>query len=465
MFNKPPTAVSMPQPQRLLPLLTTSLALLAYTLTLAPDYTWAYHSADSGDLITAAYTLGIPHPPGYPTYVWLGYALAHQPFGSPIIAVRFHLLSAISLALAAGLLTAVAQHLLRDFPPRTQLSASLTAGFLFAFTPLVWQQAIVAEVYALNAALLTAVLWTTLTRKPAWLVGLLAGLSSTTHLTSLLMWPLIAALLPRRDWPQAGAGLLLGLAPWLSLFWLGQSDSPVVWGDPTTLSGWWWLVSATLYRPNLFAAQDVAARLVGWWWLWGMAALGLVAWRLAPANQRRFVGLALSTAVLYLLYALGYAKPDALVLTLPALLLLNSCLAFLWTKGKNTAVLLPLILLALNWSPSPLTQSAQQPSPRQQVQATLPNLPPKAIVLTSGGDQTIFALWYFQHVEGWRPDLIIVDTDLFAFDWYRQRIQQRYPQLKALAEDDLPGFSDANQPDHPICTLTLTPEATAVCLP
>ncbi len=28
---------------------------------------------DSGDLITAAYLFGVPHPPGYPLYTFLGW--------------------------------------------------------------------------------------------------------------------------------------------------------------------------------------------------------------------------------------------------------------------------------------------------------------------------------------------------------------------------------------------------------
>lgn len=442
--------------QNLSPLLTAGLALLIYALTLAPDYTWAHHSADSGDLITAAYTLGIPHPPSYPTYVWLGHLLSHLPFGSAIIAVRFHWLSALSTAVSVALLTHLAQRLLPPAP-------ALLTGLMFAFTPLVWQQALVAEVYALNLLLVTAVVWATLTHRPPWLSGLLAGLSSTTHLTSLLLWPFLLWQLPRRSWPQAGLGILLGLAPWLTLFWLGQNDSPVIWGDPTTLSGWWWLVSGTLYRPNLFAItlSELGTRLLGWWWLWGLLGLAGLGLALAPTQHKKVMGGLWLTAVVYLLYALGYAKPDALVFTLPALLLLHACLPFVWEKVwqklRNTAVVLPLLLLALNWS---LVSLASQPSLRPPLQATLAHIPPDRLVLTSGGDRTIFTLWYFQHVEGWRPDLIIIDSDLLAFEWYRRQQQRQYPHLQQLTEDNLAAFTAANAP---LCTLTLTPVHQLAC--
>ena len=54
------------------PLALLIISFAAYYATLAPTITWAHDGADGGDLITAAYTLGVAHPPGYPTYVLLG---------------------------------------------------------------------------------------------------------------------------------------------------------------------------------------------------------------------------------------------------------------------------------------------------------------------------------------------------------------------------------------------------------
>ncbi|MBW2474999.1 MAG: DUF2723 domain-containing protein, partial [Deltaproteobacteria bacterium] len=45
--------------------------------------------------------LGVPHPPGYPTYTLLGWLFTRLPFGS--IAWRVNLLSSVSTAAAAAL--------------------------------------------------------------------------------------------------------------------------------------------------------------------------------------------------------------------------------------------------------------------------------------------------------------------------------------------------------------------------
>ncbi len=77
-----------------------SLAL--YLLTLAPTITWANAGTDGGDLITAAATLGVPHPPGYPLYITLGHLFAQLPIGD--VAFRLNLFSAVCMALAAALM-------------------------------------------------------------------------------------------------------------------------------------------------------------------------------------------------------------------------------------------------------------------------------------------------------------------------------------------------------------------------
>ena len=76
-------------------------ALVLYVSTAAPSLTWAHDGADGGDLITAAVTNGVPHPPGYPTYVTIGQVIARVPIGD--VAYRFNLFSAVCMALAAGL--------------------------------------------------------------------------------------------------------------------------------------------------------------------------------------------------------------------------------------------------------------------------------------------------------------------------------------------------------------------------
>ena len=126
-------------------------ALVLYLSTAAPSLTWAHSGSDGGDLISAALTNGVAHPPGYPTYVTIGQWVARVPFGD--MAYRFTVLSAVSMALAAGFTTLSILALSRR-PP-----VAILAGLFFATAPMVWGQATITEVHALNAAFVATIVY------------------------------------------------------------------------------------------------------------------------------------------------------------------------------------------------------------------------------------------------------------------------------------------------------------------
>ena len=459
------------------------MALLVYWLTLAPDLTAAHWGGDGGELITTTVTLGIPHPPGYPTYILLGKLFSFLPFG--IVAYRFNLFSAVAIALAAAVVTMSSYQLTAAWDYKSQTDtertlkrtevghtnmlqhvfslrrriafggfAAVAAGLTFAFSSLVWSQAVITEVYGLNLLFLALFLGTLLEKRPSPLTGLFLGLSITTHLTSLFMLPLALWFTLRQDWLKLGAGLLVGLLPLLALPLLAQSGSPVVWGNPVTWRGWWWLVSGRIYQANMLTlpAADMLPRLWEWGWLLlnqfsilGIVMLVIGFWLYARRGQVKLaVGLG-GTAVIYLFYAFTYRQADAIVLTLPALLLFVFLLLPVLQQMRGWALLLPLFLLLLNFNGQNLRDDVGL---RPSAMSIFQQAPPDAVIITQG-DPDLFALWYFHHVEGIRPDIAIVDDNLFAFDWYRQQIQAQYPDLVVPEEDDLAGFVKMNEGVRP----------------
>jgi len=181
------------------------MSLTIYLLTLAPGLTWAHDSADGGELAAAARILGIPHPPGYPTYVLLAHLFTLLPAGE--VATRTNLLSAVCAATAAAVLT---HSLARRGRP-----AAVSAGLALALSPLLWSQATVTEVHALNG-LFTVLLLAAATsgragRMAATLaavVGLAWGLSLGNHPTALFCVPLVIHALCRGTGRQRDADRL-----------------------------------------------------------------------------------------------------------------------------------------------------------------------------------------------------------------------------------------------------------------
>jgi hypothetical protein len=274
------------------------------------------------------------------------------------------------------------------------------------------------------------------------------------------MLPLALICRPVRYWPRLLAGTALGLLPYLFLPLLAQGDSPVVWSDPTHPAGWWWLVSARIYQPNLFSwpLNRWGMRLVSWAtafpaqfsWV-GLAVLVAGMFTHWPVH-RRFYLVAGTTVFAYALYAFTYDAPDAAVLFLPGLLLLSILLADGLYLLRGAALLLPLFLLVLNFAHLNLHNESL---PGRIAAEAFERLPEKALVITPG-NQTIFTLWYFHHVEEIRPDLILVDSSLFAFDWYRRRLGSQYTELTALQVDDVPAFRQAHS-HRPVCEVDLDP--------
>lgn len=436
-------------------LVAAMIALGVYLLTLAPDLTWANGATDGGELITASITGGIPHPPGYPTYVIIGKLFSLIPFGT--VAFRYNLLSAVSAAAAVGLLAAA----IGVYHGRRVSAPTATAVALcFGFIPLVWSQATVAEVYSLNLLFVAAFLLAWSRRGATGWSGVWLGLAITTHLTSLLLLPLLF-IGRREDRARVAGGMLVGLSPLLLLPLLALGDSPVMWGQPTDLHGWWWLVSGQLYSANLQLpnAERVLALLRA-------LALGPVAYlfigkgRIATPSaieepsfaHTRHSTLALATvATLYAAFALCYATADTAVLLLPGLMLIALLAAPFASRLGWALWLLPVLLVPVAYPSRNLSDDHQ---PRVLATTLLHDAPPGAILLTPG-DRTIFTLWYFHHVEGQRPDLIPVDANLFAFDWYRERLRVRYPEIFMPEQDNLDLFEQQNAHRRPVCRVGL----------
>jgi hypothetical protein len=437
-----------------------ALALAVYLATLAPTVTWAHHGVDGGDLMTAAATLGVPHPPGYPLYVLVGHAISRVPLPVGELALRFNLFSAVSAAGAAAVLARAISRLATPF-------AGLVGGLIFAFGPILWSQAVIAEVYAPHALLvsawLAALLLVSRGGKGELGAGFFWGLAWTMHLSSALLLPLALWWGSERaqTWRGRGrflVGLLFGLAPFLLLPALALRRPAVNWGNPTTLSRWWWLVSGALYRGYVFGLPlaDWPGRLAalaryavqGFTW----PGLALVLWgasQLARENRRLFLALMLS-AGLVTLYAVGYDATDSHVLLIPACMI---AALFLGVGGARLVqfaprlggfrwllLLVPLALLLTGWSDADLQADREAADFGIRV---MRDAPPDALIYT-GTDAHTFTLWYYRHAVGLRPDLTVVDRDMLAEEWY---------QVVLEAQDGRwPDMLDG----RPVCTLSRT---------
>src|SRR5262249_57959294 len=94
----PPSPELASRPSYLAALGVSLGALVLYLLTLSPSTAmW-----DTSEYIAAAYTFGLPHPPGNPLFVILGRTFSILPIATTV-AVRINILAAICSAVSAGI--------------------------------------------------------------------------------------------------------------------------------------------------------------------------------------------------------------------------------------------------------------------------------------------------------------------------------------------------------------------------
>src|SRR5215217_4777205 len=216
--------------------------LVLYLKTLAPTvlYLKDPNLLDAVMLQMQVSVLGITHPTGYPTYLMLTHLFTYLPFGDP--AYRVNLASAVYAALAVVAVYAAGLLLSR------RVVAAASGALALGLGTALWSQAVIAEVYTLNAlfvsvTIVALLLWREY-RKDRYLLlsAFLVGLCLTNHLTSGLLLPASLLFVALVDWRRlvdvrivlGSAWLfLLGLTPYLYLPIRAAMDPPIEANNPT----------------------------------------------------------------------------------------------------------------------------------------------------------------------------------------------------------------------------------------
>ena len=405
---------------------------------------------------------GVPHPSGYPTYCLLSRLWAVLPLGS--IARRFNLFSSVCAASSAGLLYDLLHRILgsQERSARTSRLLAAVVALTWASGRTLWSQALITEVYSLGILLVMVTLWLaaridSMSPVQEWLlVGIAVGVGIGAHLTNLWLVPTCAILLwpfrDRRKVLAAVLGGLVGLAVFAYIPLAASADPPVSWGDAHSWRGFWWLVSGRLYQGYVFSLplSALPLRLGAWLQDWsaqfspiGLALALLGLWDMLRRHERRWAWGTLSLALCSTVYALGYDTSDSYVYLMPCYAATAIWLAHGmgyaldevlqatpptrkraagWTM-LALAICLPLVNIVRLYPQLDISRDTEAAVWLADVTARLPD---HALVI-SGRDDHTFSLAYGQFVEGNRPDLIVVDGELWAYDWYRQQLARLHP--------------------------------------
>ena len=418
-----------------------SFVLVLYLRTLAPTvlYLDSPLLLDAPMLQMQVCVLGITHPTGYPSYLMLSHIFTYLPFGE--CAYRANLASAVYAALAVLVVFAAGYLLSR------RVVAAAVGALAFGLGTTFWSQAVIAEVYTLNAlfvalTLLTLLLWRE-RRGDRYLLlcAFLVGLSMTNHLTSGLLLPASFLFVALVDWRKLvdaklvlkGVGLfLLGLTPYLYLPIRAATGAPFKANNPTNFERFWYVVSGGNLRGGFFAfgPAELPGRLAFYWehllddFHWGLLVAGIVGFVVLILWDRAVAALLGFLFLGWLFHAIENNIPDVQLYFIPTYLVLALAMAtgfgLLLTEAEDLlarfsripkGAVLGVLSAALLLLPLPGVGEAYTRNDmsgdyrgREILEDVVDNAKPNATILHHRSN-----LWYMVLVEKRRRDLTLVD--------------------------------------------------------
>jgi len=192
------------------------VSFVLYFLTKAPTTSFW----DCGEFIASSYIMGVPHPPGYPTFILLGRFFSILPIAGDI-AVRINLLSVLgavaSVFMAFWLIVRIALGNKSEVPENWRKIAigvgALAGAIIMGFSATFWANAVESEVYTVSMflALLIhymALLWAEKINTPGndrklLLISFVLWFSVGIHLTTFLVMIPILVYLAYKDYKHA----------------------------------------------------------------------------------------------------------------------------------------------------------------------------------------------------------------------------------------------------------------------
>jgi hypothetical protein len=434
------------------------LAFAIYWLTLAPTL----QVADAGEQIAAAHFMGISHPTGTPLYLLLmKFWESGFPFGT--IAWRMNLLNALLSAVAVGILAQCFFRLSLHWGASRGRAGllSLCLSLTLAYSQTFWYESVAASSYVLHYFLV--ILWLTLMtrvilendKKALKYVCLVTGLALANHVLSLallalVVWTLLSLMMRREISAKQAFGWSLWLLPGLCFYLyipLRAASDPVInWGTPDSADRFLRYIlrkdyvmstyvtdARDLLEVFFFHARSFFAESTPFLPLLALVlAAGILIQKVKKADgvsrnpdgafHLALLGIALFVFNEFLLSLHGshldlfllkrYSAPGYIGLYFACAVLMA------WTLASCSRRVFPFLVVVVAFIPvSSLVWNFEKNDRSQNtllksyVEQLLSHLPAGA-TLYAEGDNHLFPILYFRLVEGYRPDIVLLNPRL-----------------------------------------------------
>lgn len=422
-------------------------------------------TGDSGEFITAAETLSLPHAPSFPLYMMSGKLFATLlPWGNPGYKTNVYsastaaatvtllaLVVLIWLAPSARLGESVPWRIFTGKPPWSPVFGGLAVAAVFGLTRSFWMNALVTEVFPLNTffAVILLLILVDLNAdffRRSVLFFFVLGLGVGNHQTLVFLapswlwiaWPRRGAWLAARPLAQLTAAALLGFSIYFVLPIRSAAEPPLNWGHPTTAQRFYRTIARKDYGSLSLATGETPER--------SFANTGRQLGRFLEQMRREAPWPILLVGLIGLGW--GWTKRDLFAQSVFLLFLISGPGFYLFSNLPMTNqsfgimgrfAILPMMSLAVGMSyftasglparwggVSPglsvifavflFLTNAQEAHAHRQTRmvwdygnAMLRTLPPKSMFFLDGGDDAFYSLAMLHYILGKRPDVRIHD--------------------------------------------------------
>lgn len=477
---------------------TSIIVFIIYLFTLAPSVI----QIDSGELATVQYTLGIAHPTGYPLFTILGFLFLQIPLGIRKI-TQANLLAATWSVFAIYFFIKVLIVLLINieekknnvvskkkqktvaaikFNEDQKIFSIIAAAFFLAFSKTFWMQSTSVEVYSFQSMLFALILFFSFKAfsskeesSKSWsLVGLSFAFGFSNHMTTLLAIPFAAILFFYKEKLTTSSikiifkTLVLSI-PVLVLIYLylpiRAAQNPIMnWGNPINFENFWRHFTGKQYQVWLFASFEATKKQLGnfvsnfpsEFTIVGLF-IGLIGFIFLYKIDKKIFLTTLATFLFAVLYSVNYDIVDLDSYFLLAYMIFSIWILFgflLWfnkleqllkTKRMIIPIFTILIFVPLASNKSEVDQSDVYTF-EDYTKTILNGAEKNSIILSYQWDYFISASYYFQNVEHFRKDVVIVDKELLRRSWYYNQLKRNHSDAIKKIDDEVNQFLIALQP-------------------
>ncbi|MBN1634714.1 MAG: DUF2723 domain-containing protein [Ignavibacteria bacterium] len=463
------------------------ISFIVYILTLAPGVFFV----DSGELAVACIKLGIAHPTGYPLFTLIGRIFSLIPSSEPIYILNFA--SALFSSVAVFIFFYLISYILylterlnkigsdkkKKFPAvpeNINYAISFSASLILAFSFTFWNTANSIEVYNLHKVFLVLLLlvflkslYSDLQKKNEtadsgkyWILfAFLTGLSFTNHLSTLYLgFGIMVLYFVKYGFNKESfkrllfliIPFILGISAYIYLF-LRSENAPISWGYPHNWENFVRHISGKQFMVwmNPFSIDDVKIKQFNHFIeiyprelsipVLLIIIIGLIELYRKSTKFFIFTLLIFFTtlwiACSYDIYDIDSYFLAAFIISvlwagiglqLVYKLISKSDIQENLKKYVSYFILFvaPLFLLVSNYKSNDESKNKYVSDYTFNV---FNSARPNSIIMSTQWDFWVSASWYYQYVKGIRPDVLVVDKELFRRGWYLRHMKVHYPEF------------------------------------